>query len=106
LPLRWKGYLHIFDHGKRTECFFEVTPVTAESLLSQLGPDTGMRGSRVKFARMDGDKARVRVELMGAPLPGAALPATRDPIETLHKLWGLAAGKNLNGGKSAVPPHE
>jgi hypothetical protein len=103
LPQRWKGYLHAFDHDKREQCFVEVTPLTAESLASQVGTRGGYRGVRVRFERLNGDKARMRVTLLGTTDLGIEMPKERDPYETLAKLWGLPGGSEFDGDPTDVP---
>jgi hypothetical protein len=103
LPLRWKGYLHVWDHERKEECFLELTPLSAEQLLEQLGQLCGMRGSRCRVERMDGDKARLRVTLLGAGDHHGELPAEKSPLPTLSKLWGIAPGKHLSGGQTGIP---
>lgn len=88
-PRRWKGYLHVYDWVNKRQCFLEITPVVAESIISQLGENVPFRGYRLKLKRGNGPKARVKVEVL-APLPsGPTLVEERSPKETLEKLWSL-----------------
>jgi hypothetical protein len=88
LPKRWKGYLHCWDYAKKREIFLELTPTSADQLLSQCGKDVPLRGNRMNVNRGAGDKARLRLTVLTA-VPPAELPAGRDPEVTLQKLWGL-----------------
>lgn len=96
LPKKWKGYLHAFEHEARRHIFFEITPYSANQILDQAGADNPLRGLRLVAVRGKGDKARVRCEVKAATQEPDALPAERDPLETLSKLW------EMNGAK--IPP--
>jgi hypothetical protein len=102
LPLRWKGYLHVWDHHKRTDKFLELTPTAARMLLDQVETEFPLRGQRVEIARMNGDNARLRVSVQARINEGFKLPDEKDPEETLRKLWGMADEKVLLGRSTAV----
>lgn len=98
LPKRWKGYLHCYDHHAKRQVFLELTPMSAESIVKQLGEDQPLRGYRVKIKRGNGPKARLKVEVM-IPLPGGPpLVEEKYPEETLRQLWGFTGE---DGGTAA-----
>lgn len=91
LPVRWKGYLHVWDVKKKRQCFLELTPTSAQDLLDALGVGQ-MRGQRIVIARQNGDKARLTVNVFGEDryqCDLTKLPDPRDPYRTLAKLWGV-----------------
>lgn len=106
LPLRWKGYLHVFDHTKKKEGFLELTPVSAESLLDQVGNDSPLRGERIQVIRGGGDKARLTVELLAAIKEGVVLPPEKDPEKTLRALWGIERPQKGSKLSTAFPMNE
>jgi len=81
--------LHAYDHHAKRQCFIELTPMSAESIMKQIGEGQPLRGYRLKIKRGNGPKARLKVEVM-IPLPaGPALVDERLPEETLRQLWGF-----------------
>lgn len=91
LPVRWKGYLHVYDVKRKRQCFLELTPTSADDLLRELG-EGAMRGQRVNIARQQGDKARLSVSVFSAErytCDVSQLPEPKDPYKTLAKLWGV-----------------
>jgi len=100
-PRRWKGYIHCYDWHNKRQCFLELTPGVAESIIAQLGEGVPFRGYRLEMKRGKGDKARVKVQVL-SPLPsGPTLVDERYPYETLAKLWSLNEATQ-NGDQEAV----
>jgi len=89
LPRRWKGYVHAYDHHNKRQCFLELTPIVAESVQKQLGDGQVWRGFRLRLKRGKGEKARVKVEVLGILSTGPELVDEKCPGETLEKLWSL-----------------
>lgn len=105
LPIRWKGYIHVIDNHKQKECFLELTPLSADQLLGQIGSGEPLRGQRLSVRRMAGDKARLKVSLLAhhTAVSSAELPLAKDPYKTLAKLWGISdIGGDYLGG-AAIP---
>lgn len=93
LPLRWKAYAHVFDHGNRDQCLLELTPGAARQLQTALGTQKDLRGMRVLIARGKGAKARLSVSIqkIATDQEKAKLPREHDAIVTLSKLWNFSA---------------
>lgn len=107
-PLRWKGYLHVYDLRQRKECFLEITPGLADQLESAIGTGEVYRGQRVKLVRGRGDKARYSLEIMlpHEQVSRVDLPPEKDPYETLCKLWGIDPGTLERLGEASIPMSE
>jgi hypothetical protein len=106
LPLRWKGYVHVFNQVTRNEEFLEFTPTSAKQLLDQFGESNPLRGNRVQMVRGRGDKARLTLTALTAATvtnPGIILPEPKDPYETLCKLWGITDLVLNEQGRSVIP---
>jgi len=94
---RWKGYLHCFSAKMGQEVFLELTPASAQSLLSQLGDRGSLRGNRIQVKRTKGDNGRLLISVLTACPEPNALPKEKDPQESLLKLWGLGDVPELTG---------
>lgn len=105
-PRRWKGYIHIHDDKLREEQFLELTPIAAKSLLNIVGLNTTLRGQRAMIQRMNGNKARLTVQLLTPVGPGIIMPAAKDVYPILANLWHLPEGKDLWGGDSDIPDND
>lgn len=94
LPLRWKAYAHVYDHGQRDQCLLELTPGAARQLMQALGGLADLRGMRVQIARGQGAKARLNVSVQKMPTDAEKLklPREHDALVTLAKLWGFDGG--------------
>jgi hypothetical protein len=103
LPLRWKGYYHVFNHDSRAEEFLEVTPVIADYVNSLLGKDEPLRGNRANVSRGASDNSRMRVNLLTRTAKLDQLPPEKDPMAVLMNLWGLDL-KSINGNPPATLP--
>ena len=86
---RWKGFLHCFDHNLSQEVFLELTPKSADSLLSQLGKFAGIRGNRIQVKRTGADNGRLTISVLTACPNPDAMPDAKDPLESLLKFWGI-----------------
>lgn len=86
---RWKGFLHCFNHNLSQEVFLELTPKSAQSLLSQLGRGAAMRGNRIQVKRTEGDNGRLLVSILTACDKPDQLPEGKDPLGSLLKFWGI-----------------
>lgn len=105
LPLRWKGYLHGFEHERSRDIFLEFTALAAQQLLSFFDSDALLRGKRFNIMRMQGDKSRLRVQPLATVEHASSLPDGKSPLDVLSKLWVLPQGKHLNGGPANLPSH-
>lgn len=95
LPLRWKAYVHVFDHGNRDQCLLELTPGAARQLQAALVGKDDLRGLRVQISRGKGAKARLSVSVQSLADPSGwwrKVPE-HDALITLAKVWGYAAEK-------------
>ena len=88
-PLRWKGYLHVYDTGTKLPCFLELTPVVAKDLLTLASPNADLRGLSFRISRGRGGKAHLRVAWAGGRYNGTDLPEARDPKDVLTVLWQM-----------------
>jgi hypothetical protein len=104
LPKRWKGYLHVWDLERRRQVFVELTPVAAESINSQVGLGSVLRGYRVTLERMKGDQSRLIVHVHPMHTDSDTLPPAKDPAGTLTKLWGTDRQIPLDDGTSDLAP--
>lgn len=88
-PSRWKGYLFIVDQELKRECYLEVTPQAARSLMDQMQPGQKLRGLHLRVRRMGGDRARLKVQQLSNRDFSENMVEDRDPFPTLAKLWGI-----------------
>lgn len=89
LPLRWKGYLHIWHHTRQTEGFIEVTPKGFEQLVELFGAEDNFRGTRMSFKRGNGDKTRLKLVILPPSPLVRELPAPKSVLPSLLRMWGL-----------------
>ena len=88
-PLRWKGYLYVWNGVLREYGFLELTPAAAEELLRQAPKDGALRGLLLRVDRAGNSmKSRLVVELTKSATDLTTLPQPQDPEATLRKLWG------------------
>jgi len=87
---RWKGFLHCWNHNLGQEVFLELTPASALSLHSQLGGVGPLRGNRISVKRTKKDNGRLVISVLTAARDAGKLPPSKDPLESLVRLWGLA----------------
>lgn len=88
-PKRWKGYVHCFAHNMGQEIFLELTPHSAQSLQSQIGPVETMRANRLRIERGKGDNGKLSVTVLTAERNADALPREKSPQPSILKLWGF-----------------
>jgi len=94
-PVKWLGYLHGHNHELARDEFLEIPNGAALRFFQQLGVDF-LRGTRARFSKGRGDKAKLAIEFLArhekisqsTPLPKAETPEKR-----LRKLWGLNESK-------------
>lgn len=89
-PKRWKGYVHVWNEAIPGEEFLEFTPTAAALLNDLLGDAAELRGNRLMMERGGGDKSRLKLSLLchyEKLRSNHPLPQTRDPLETLSRLW-------------------
>lgn len=87
-PVRWKGYLHVYDLLRKRDCFVELTPATGEQIDLQRSPGIPLRGQRIRLKRGDkGKRTRVQVEIL--PFQGdlSNLPEEKNPMPIMETLW-------------------
>jgi len=90
LPLRWKGFLHVFGGDNNVEGFLEITPSGRDQIWTQMGEKTSLRGLRLKVTRgAGGKKSRLRIEVMPDIANGEGLVEEKDPWITLGPLWEM-----------------
>ena len=87
-PKRWKGFLHVYDLGRKKDCFVEITPGIGADLDLQCPPGETLRGLRLKMRRGEAGK-KTRVEVVLSPWTGSldGLPDEKDPLPLLESLW-------------------
>lgn len=92
LPRKWLGYIHVWLPKKKREAFMELTSGGSEDLRNMLPPAQTLRGTSAVIQRMNGDKARLRVEIFPSPkdYDTSVFPAEKLPWETLSILWNMA----------------
>lgn len=105
-PKRWKGYLHCYDHNLSQEVFLELTPKSADSLLSQLGKKGTLRGNRIQVKRTASDKGRLLISILTACSNPEQLPPGRDPLAGLCKLWGIDRLDDAGPVDQGLPTHD
>lgn len=105
LPLRWKGYLHVWDYNIRDDYFLELTPTACHNLLDQVGRGMDLRCQRLMIERGKGDKARlyVSVQTPHDKISDKPLPEAKDPFKTLCRLWGIEDGNLHLRGEDDLP---
>ena len=92
-PLRWKGYLHVYDASTKKFGFLEITPGAAEQLLRQVPSDGNLRGLLLRIDRHGTSiRSKCTVELTRPAGGSDNLPDPADPEETLRALWGWPHG--------------
>jgi len=90
LPLRWKGYVHVFDHNERQQSYLELTPAGVQMLQTQLAPGESLRGILLNVERSKGGpKGRLIIEVKPNHAPSSQLTEEKHPREALTSLWGL-----------------
>jgi len=99
LPRRWKGYIHVYTVAEKKEGFVEVTPTAADILKHFLPADASYRGECIMLNRSsNSEKGRLKCSVHAPYANVASLPAERDPLETLAKLWKLDSDVDDEGG--------
>lgn len=88
-PLRWKGYLHVWNSIAKSYGFLEITPAAAEELLRQ-APKTGSLRGLLLVMKRHGTSIRSKIQVQLSAPAGVSdkLPHPQDPEETLRALWG------------------
>lgn len=90
-PLRWKGYLFVWNSRAEQFGFLELTPGGATELLRQAPSHGNLRGLLLKAERHGKSiRSKVAIELTQGVGDPNALPAAVDPEDTLRALWGWA----------------
>lgn len=89
LPRRWKGYVHSFDVFDRVDFFQELTPLAVEQIQRVVGKATPLKAMRLSLKRGNGDRTRLKVEVVRMEERLDGLPAGKDVWPVLAKLWGL-----------------
>jgi hypothetical protein len=100
-PVKWKGYLHCFDHMKRREVFVELTSAASEMMEALVDPDKPLRGVVVNISKTKGGRyGRYVVSLLSRDIDADKLPEEKDPYPVLKFLW---ACKNKSGQRVDQP---
>jgi len=106
-PLRWKGYLHVYNHKENCQEFIELPPGAARCLLATVDESTNLRGQRCDIKRMKGRKTRLEISWRQAAADRDALPKEKSPHETLKALWGVETVKVFQeAAQSSIPMNE
>ena len=88
LPLRWKGYLHVWDSRHGSFVFLEITPAAAKEILRLAPSNEPLRGLVLGMKRSGSSiKGRLEVSICRG-LNLDRLPKPEDPEPILRKLWG------------------
>lgn len=88
-PLRWKGFLNVWDFARSADAFLELTPYAATSIGNQLGKGESLRGMRLNIRRTsDATRAHLRVELLPALGIDTGRPQWREAEPYVRELWG------------------
>lgn len=90
-PLRWKGYLYVWNGQANDFGFLELTPGAATELLRQ-APSSGILRGLLLRANRNGKSIRTKCSIELSPSAGGfdKLPPPVDPEDTLRSLWGWA----------------
>lgn len=88
-PLRWKGYLHVFDHKERAYVMLELTPRAANMLIEQTPNRPSLRGTRIQVARSRSGKGRLVVDILPPAMHLNDLAPEESPVRSLLNLWEL-----------------
>lgn len=87
-PLRWKGYLCVFDVFRGKLGFYELTPGAAQQIERQTTAGQTLRGRVLICSRSsEGKGSRARVEVQPYLTDLTRLPDARDPELYLRQLW-------------------
>lgn len=97
-PLRWKGFLNVWDFSRSCDAFLELTPFAAASIGNQLAKDQSLRGLRISIRRTsDSKRAHLRVELLPAIGADTGRPMHREAEPYVRELWGCTPRVEMNG---------
>lgn len=89
--LEWKGYLHVCKVDGKGSAFLELTPDAANYLKPQFEGVDNWRGGVIHVKRKDAKlRATLLCELTSFADAELKLPAPRDVMPTLEKLWANA----------------
>lgn len=86
VPLKELFYLHILS-PQYGQVFVEMTPTAAKRVQLMLEGNQTYRGMYVEIKRTPADNGRLLVSLPEWMESRAALPESKDPVESLAKLW-------------------
>lgn len=87
ISLRWKFYLHCFDHKKRKQIFMEFTQNAAEQLEESLGLGANFRGVLMTLERGKTDNSRLKVTVQNSRVEESLMPTEKDPKPSLLNMW-------------------
>jgi hypothetical protein len=91
LPVRWRGYIHVYDVSRNCECFVELTPGVGEQMLAGQEERKSFRGMKVKIERTAKDNGRLNVTVFPYASIPAGLPESKDPRPYVLKLMSFGA---------------
>ncbi len=97
LPVRGKGFLHVFNYTAKEQQFLELPPVATQSALIQLDNAKNLRGIRCRLTRGNGKKTQVAVDIH-APydrVSDSPLPPELSPLIALAPLWRVKLSELL-----------
>lgn len=87
-PLKWNGYLHVFDPRSQKNYFIELTDFAWEGFRKQLGERKCLHGLSITVRREKGHKRSPLAITLTGELPShKKLPFGSDPLPTLKRVW-------------------
>lgn len=90
LPMRWKGYLHLFGMRTKAEFFLELTPLGAKHFNSTVTGLPGIRGLHMEFRReYRTKKSSIITAVTGEWVGPGDLPKPKTPELSLTRIFGL-----------------
>lgn len=94
LPRKWLGYVHVWQPKRRKEAFLEMSIGASEDLRNSIPQGQEMRGTSAVVQRMNGDRARFKVDVFPSPkdFDTSIYPEEKLPWETLATYWNM--GRN------------
>lgn len=95
LPSRWRGFACVIDMEKHVKCFLEITPGCQQDLDMVFGKEAPLRGEVCKIRRMQGDQARLKLEMLAcwSRRTDKPLAAFSSVIPVLEELWQRSKDK-------------
>jgi len=87
--IKYKYYVHCYCSEMRQEVFLELTPGACKALRDLLIHRPDWRGAVFQLKRIGADNGKLVPHILAPMTSPEALPAEKNPQESLLKLWGL-----------------